>query len=120
MEKIIMFNSRDELLRMEVGKIVCFEANGNYTHVLSKNKLKATLGASLSKTEAALTEQLSSDARHFMRVGKRYIVNLRYVYSVNLAKQLLVLSDQESFAYQLPISKDALRKMKELLVAARV
>jgi DNA-binding LytR/AlgR family response regulator len=120
MEKIIMFNSRDELLRMEVGKIVYFEADGNYTHVVTKNKLKATLGTSLSKTETMLSAQLGSDARRFMRVGKRFIVNLRYVYSINLAKQHLLLSDLDSFAFQLPVSKDALRKMKELLVAARV
>lgn len=120
MEKIIMFNSRDELLRMEVGKIVYFEADGNYTHVVTKNKLKATLGTSLSKTETVLSVQLGSDARRFMRVGKRFIVNLRYVYSINLAKQHLLLSDLDSFAFQLPVSKDALRKMKELLVAARV
>ncbi len=120
MEKIIMFNSRDELLRMEVGKIVYFEADGNYTHVVTKNKLKATLGTSLSKTETVLSAQLGSDARRFMRVGKRFIVNLRYVYSINLAKQHLLLSDLDSFAFQLPVSKDALRKMKELLVAARV
>ena len=120
MEKVIMFNSRDELLRMEVGKIVYFEADGNYTHVVTKNKLKATLGTSLSKTESVLSAQLGSDARRFMRVGKRFIVNLRYVYSINLAKQHLLLSDLDSFAFQLPVSKDALRKMKELLVAARV
>lgn len=120
MEKVIMFNSRDELLRMEVGKIVYFEADGNYTHVVTKNKLKATLGTSLSKTETVLSAQLGSDAQRFMRVGKRFIVNLRYVYSVNLTKQHLLLSDLDSFAFQLPVSKDALRKMKELLVAARV
>ena len=120
MEKIIMFNSRDELLRMEVGKIVYFEADGNYTHVVTKNKLKATLGTSLSKTETMLSAQLGSDARRFMRVGKRFIVNRRYGYSINLAKQHLLLSDLDSFAFQLPVSKDALRKMKELLVAARV
>ncbi len=120
MEKIIVFNSRDELLRMEVGRIVYLEADGNYIHVVTKNKLKATLGVGLAKAETILSSQLGGDARQFMRVGKRYIVNLRYVYSVNLSQQHLVLSDLESFAFQLPVSKDALRKMKELLVAAKV
>ena len=51
MEKTILFNSRDELLRMDVSKIVCFDADGNYTHIVSLNKLKATIGASLAKAE---------------------------------------------------------------------
>ena len=120
MEKRILFNSRDELLRMEVGKIVYFEADGNYTHIVSLNKLKATIAASLSKTEEVLTAQLGADAAHFMRVGKRFIVNFRYVYSVNVARQHLVLSDQEHFAYQLPVSKEALKQMKELILRTNV
>lgn len=116
MGKIIFFNSRGELLRMVVEKIVYFEADGNYTHIVSKNKLKATVGASLIKTEEALTAQLGSDAQRFIRLGKRFIVNTKYVYSVNLAKQHLVLSDMDSFAFQLPVSKDALKLMKELLL----
>ena len=119
MERRILFNSRDELLRMEVSKIVYFEADGNYTHIVSVNKLRATIAASLTKTEEALTAQLGTDAARFMRVGKRFIVNVRYVYCVNLQKQYLMLSDQEHFAYQLPVSKEALRRMKELMVKTR-
>lgn len=120
MKTRILFNSRDEMLRIEVDKIVYFESNGNYTHIVSRNKLKATLTMSLTKTEQVLTEQLGERARQFMRVGKRFIVNLNNVYSINLAKQYLVLTDQEHFAYQLPISKEALRKMKELMVQAKI
>ena len=120
MGKRILFNSRDELLRLEVGKIVYFEADGNYTHIVSANKLKATIAASLTKTELVLTEQLGADAALFLRVGKRFIVNVRYVYSIDVAHLHLVLSDQERFAYRLPVSKDALRRMKELLVQAKV
>jgi DNA-binding LytR/AlgR family response regulator len=55
-----------------------------------------------------------------MRVGKRFIVNLDYIYSVNMAKQCLILSDMEHFAYQLPISKEALRQMKELMIKVKM
>ena len=120
MKNVILFNSREELLRMEVEKIVYFEANGNYTNVVAMNKLKATLGANLSQTEQILTRQMGEEAKMFMRVGKRFIVNLDYIYSVNMAKQCLILSDMKHFAYQLPISKEALRQMKELIIMAKV
>lgn len=120
MKNRILFNSRDEMLRIEVDKIVYFESNGNYTHIVSRNKLKATLTMSLTKTEQVLTQQLGERAWQFMRVGKRFIVNLNNVYSINIAKQYLVLTDQEHFAYQLPVSKEALRKMKELMVQAKI
>ena len=119
-KNVILFNSREELLRMEVEKIVYFEANGNYTNVVAMNKLKATLGANLSQTEQILNQQMGEEAKMFMRVGKRFIVNLDYIYSVNMAKQCLIMSDMKHFAYQLPISKEALRQMKELMIKAKI
>lgn len=116
MKQVLIFNSRDELLRMDVENIVYFEANGNYTIVMSVNKLKACVGLNLTKTEEALNRQLGEQAQRFMRVGKRFIVNLNFVYSINVAKQHLILSDMSNFAFQLPISKDALRMMKELMI----
>ncbi len=50
----------------------------------------------------------------------RFIVNLDYVYFVNMAKQCLVMSDMKHFAFQLPISKEALRQMKELMIKAKI
>lgn len=116
MKQVLIFNSRDELLRMDVENIVYFEANGNYTIVMSVNKLKACVGLNLTKTEEALNRQLGEQAQRFMRVGKRFIVNLNFVYSINVAKQHLILSDMSNFAFLLPISKDALRMMKELMI----
>ena len=116
MSKTIFFNSRDELLRMEVNRIVYFEADGNYTHIVSMNKLKSTVSLNLTKTEQALTQQLGAEARQFMRVGKRFIINTSFIYSVNIGRQTLTLSDQQTFGFQLPVSKDALRIMKSLLL----
>lgn len=118
MKNLILFNSREGLLRLNIDRIVYFEASGNYTSVVTKNKLKASLTMGLTRTESELTEQLGKQALTFMRVGKRFIINRHYVYSVNLAKQHLVLSDLEHFAFQLPVSKEALRKVKELLISA--
>ena len=85
---LILFNSREGLLRLEVEKIVYFEANGNYTSVVTKNKLKATLPLGLTRTEQELTAQLGEEAAIFMRVGKRFIVNNSFIYSVNLCRIL--------------------------------
>ena len=120
MKHLLLFNTRDQLLRLDISRVVYFEADGNYTHVVAMNKLKSTIGATLARTETALAQQLGEQARRFMRVGKRFIVNLDFVYSVDLAHQRLVMSDMATFAFQLPVSKDALRRMRELIVEARV
>lgn len=111
----IYFKSRDELLRIEISKIVYFEADGNYTNIVMVNKLRAAVSMNLGEMENALARQLGTESRIFVRIGKRYIINMEYVYQINVLKQHLILSDYDHFAFQLNISKDALRKMKELM-----
>jgi DNA-binding LytR/AlgR family response regulator len=120
MDSLIFFNSRDELLRIDTAKIVYFEANGNYTNIIMVNKLRASVCMNLGEMEKALADQIGDEAKRFMRIGKRFIINMRYVYSINVLKQQLVLSDYDHFAFQVSISKDALKKMKDLMLVAKV
>lgn len=116
----IFFNSRDELYRIEISKVVYFEADGNYTDIVMVNKLRASVCMNLGEMEKALAEQVGPNDKTFMRIGKRFIINMRYVYSINVLKQQLILSDYDHFAFQVNISKDALKKMKELMLVTKV
>lgn len=115
----LYFNTRDELNRIDVSKIVYFEADGNYTTVVMVNKLRAAICMNLGEMEKAIAEQIGEESRHFMRIGKRFIINMQYVYSINVLKQQLILSDYDHFAFQVTISKDALKKMKELMLMTK-
>lgn len=112
----IFFNSRDQLLRLNLNDIIYFEADGNLTYIFTANKLKGTVNMNLGKMETFLTTQYGKKASFFMRVGKKFIINMNYIYLINVAKQILVLSDYHTFAFQVPLSKDALKKVKELLI----
>lgn len=109
-------NSRDEFLRIDISKIVYFEADGNYTNIVLANKLKGVVCMNLAAMKDVLSQNLKENARIFARVGKKYIINHTYVYQINTLRQTLVLSDGENFAYQLEISKEALKKLKALYV----
>ena len=119
-QNLVFFNSRDELLRIDTAKIVYFEADGNYTDIIMVNKLRAAVCMNLGEMEAALGTQLGDEARHFMRIGRRFIINMRYIYQINVLKQQLVLSDYDHFAFQISVSKDALRKIKDLMLITKV
>lgn len=112
--ELLFLNSRDELLRLDINNIVYFEGEGNYTNIVSANKLKGLVCLNLSRIQAILDEKLREHSIIFARVGKRYIVNLNYIYSINLTRQKLVLSDGYMFAFQLDIAKEALKKLKDL------
>lgn len=115
----LFLNSRDELLRIDISKIVYFEADGNYTSIILTNKLRPTIGINLAQTEKLLNERLREKSRIFARIGKRYIINLNYVYQINVLKQRLVLSDYTNFAFQLEVSKEALKKLKEIFLSVK-
>ena len=112
----LFLNTKDELLRLDIDKIVYFEADGNYTTVVMVNKLKNKLSCNLSQVEKILAAKLNERASAFMRIGKRFIVNLNYVHSICIHKQQMVVSDCINFAFQLPISKEALKRVKDIII----
>ena len=116
----IYFNSRDRLIRLDITKIVFFEGDGNYTYIVTANNQKICLTLNLSHTEEALAAQLADNARHFMRIGKRFIVNMNYIHQVDIQKQVLMLSDCEHFLFKIPVSKEALKVAKELVIKTRI
>ena len=119
-EKIIYFNSRNRLIRMDVRNIAFFESDGNYTYIVAVNKQKACITVNLSHVEEALATQLQEQAKHFMRIGKRFVVNMNYIYQIDIQKQVLILSDFDHFVFQLPISKEALKVVKELVIQTKI
>lgn len=116
----IYFNSRDKLIRLDVKKIVYFEGDGNYTYIVIANKQKVCITMNLSHTEEALATQLGDNAKQFMRIGKRFIVNMNYIYQIDIQKQTLTLSDCEHFLFQMPVSKEALKTVKELVIRTKI
>lgn len=116
----IYFNSRDTLIRLDIEKIVYFEGDGNYTHIVTANKHKVCVTLNLANTEKAMATQLGNKAKHFMRIGKRFIVNMNYIYQVDIQKQILMLSDCDHFLFQIPVSKEALKAVKELVMQAKI
>lgn len=120
MEEYLFINSRDEFLRLNIHQIVYLEADGNYTNIISANKLKSVVSMTLGKMQNLLSEKLKEKASVFARVGKRYIINLNYIHSINILHQKLILSDEHTFAFQLNISKDALKALKVCFIEMAV
>ena len=116
----VYFNSRDKLIRLDIQKIIYFEGDGNYTYIVTANKQKVCLTINLAHTEDALASQLGDNAKQFMRKGKRFIVNMNYIYQVDIQKQTLMLSDCERFLFQMPVSKEALKTVKELVIQTKI
>ncbi|MBQ8657143.1 MAG: LytTR family transcriptional regulator [Prevotella sp.] len=116
----LFFNSRDDLLRIDMAEIMYFEADGNYTNIVLSNRTKCTVGMSLGKMEQILSERLRGKVMYFARIGKSYIINLNMVFQINVLKHRLVLSDFHQGTFTLEVSKDALKRVKELIIQVKI
>lgn len=111
----LLFNTRDELIRVSLRHVVYFEADGNYTQIFFENGQKVTILYSLAKLEALLDETLRGKKQPFIRIGKRYIINSSSVFQINTLRQRLVLTNfNTSNVFALSVSKEALKSLKEL------
>ena len=121
MKPVYLFlNTKIELLRIDIHNIVYLEADGNYTNIVSINNLKGVVCVNLSQMQSMLSEKLQEEASIFARVGKKYIINLSHIYSINTARQLVILSDGATFKYQLKIGKDALKELRRVLIESSI
>ena len=114
-ETTIFFNTRDEMVRVKLERVAYFEADANYCHIIFINGAKATLLTSLINIEKLLSEQFKNNATNFIRIGKKVIINSRFIFQINVLRQKLILSDFVSpNIIELTISKDALKNLKNL------
>ena len=116
--KYLYLNTRDELFRVNITKIVYFEADGNYTKFVMCNGQEGVVCMNLNKIKTILGERLEDMVGLFARIGKKHIINLTYVFQIAILRQRLVLSDGSSFSYQLALSKEALRSLRDLYINA--
>jgi len=116
-DKYIYFNSRDVFFRIALSRIVYFEADKNYTNMYLSNGQKLVFTFGLGVMKDYLNKNLNDEANKFARIGKSLIVNLNYLYEINILKQTLKLYDKENNKnFALPVSKSALKELKDLYV----
>ena len=78
MKKYLYINSRDELYKIDIAKIVYFEAEGNYTNFFLSNKLKGAVCMNLTQMQKLINDNLQEAGAVFARIGKRHIIKAKY------------------------------------------
>ena len=113
---ILYFNTRDEMLRVDLRKVLYFKADRNYTDVYFVNGVHVTLPTGLMSIEQMLeNDKLRGRTMPFVRLGRSLIVNISYILHINVLEQELTLSDMTMPGCQrIAVAKEALRKLKEL------
>ena len=113
---IFYFHTRDEMVRVDLRKVLYFKADRNYTDVYFLNGHHVTLLTSLLNIEKMLEDdKMKGKAITFVRLGRSLIVNVTFIVQINVLKQELSLSDMKtSGVYKVSVPKEVLKSLKEL------
>lgn len=113
---ILYFNTRDELIRVDLRNVGYFKADRNYTDVYFLNGYHVTLPTCLVAIEKMLDDdRMKGRTMPFVRIGRSVIVNIRHIVHINVLKQELVICDMRTTCVlKVEVQKEALKKLKEL------
>lgn len=105
----------DELYIIDLDNAMYFMADDHYSHVYYASGTHFLIPFGLSKIEERLSAERSGDSFYYIRLGRRYIVNLHRIFYISTAKQQLILSDDHGQNHVLRISKPVLRSLHDML-----
>ena len=71
----------------------------------------------LGQLEDLIGDQLGDAGNSFIRLGRGLIINSNFVYSIDITKQKLILSDCSGCYHELSASREVLIKLKAYLDA---
>ncbi|MBD5213667.1 MAG: LytTR family transcriptional regulator [Bacteroidales bacterium] len=115
MDRILLFATSSELIRVPARSLVCVRADGNYSAVRLADGSEYYLTMQLGQIERRIAEQSGADDNEFIRIGKSLIVNRAFIVYINHTRQKLVLSDGRTFRFEESASREALRSLREYI-----
>ena len=114
----IIFNTRDELIKVDIDKMIYAMAEDNYVHLFFRNGQSVMVTTTLQSLEQLILSVIAKNKKGvYTRIGRKYIVNNSYIMQINTLKQQLVLSDMDVIKpITLNVSKEALKVLKSTII----
>ena len=112
----LIISTATDLVRVSQDHIIYISSDGNYSTLILSDGEARLITFQLGQVEKIIAEQLGYPAsKNFIIIGKQLIINRSYIYYINLPKQQLVLSDNSVNKYTVSASREALKRLKDLV-----
>ena len=109
----IYLSGRDEFFAINLNLVVYMQADDHYTHIYMLSGFHFLVPYGLSKIEQMIRHL--DDVSNVIRLGRKYIVNVYYIYHVNFVRSSVHLVDNQGKSIVLHISKPVLRSLVEFM-----
>lgn len=117
MSPVVVISKGTELLRVPSARLVYISADGNYSNIVTQDNRSMMVSYQLGQIEDMIGNQLGEAGNNFIRLGRGLIINSDFIYSIDVAKQRLILSDCLNCYHELSASREVLIKLKAYLDA---
>lgn len=111
----LIVSTTAEMVRLREEHVVCITSDGNYSHIYAVGGEEFIVSSQLGQIEQLIGEQLHSSYGYFVRIGRKLIINMRYLCYINIAKQKLFLIDASRRKYVQSASREALLQLKGII-----
>ena len=115
MSKYLIISNSNELVRIAPERIVYISSDGNYSLLVQADDQTRVLTFQLGELERMIADQMGTEGKIFVRIGRSLSINRLYVHYIGVAKQKLVLSESRTVTRTVTASVAALKQLKELL-----
>ena len=115
LKKYLVISTTNDLVRIAPERIVFISSDGNYRNLVQSDNETRMLTFQLGQVETMIHDQLGTEGKLFIRIGRGLIINRNYIYYINIQSQKLILSDVVRFTHTVSASKEALKQLKELI-----
>jgi len=113
-EKRLCLNGHDELYIIDLNRVLYLQADDHYTDVYYSSGAHFLVPFGLVRIEDKIAAMPEAKL-YLLRLGRKYIVNIKRIFRINTTKELMYLADDEGNTLSLHVSKPVLRSLMELM-----
>ena len=110
----LSLSAHDELYIIDLDKVIYMQADDHYTHVFYSSTVHFMVPYGLGEIEQRLSD-IPHVKEQFIRLGRKYIINLRLIFRISTIKETLSLTDAHNDTIEIHVSKPVLRSLIELM-----
>lgn len=110
----IVLSLHNEMFVVTCDNVLYMQADDHYTHIVYISGAQFMVPFGLSELERRITEVTAGEP-FLVRMGRKFIINMRHVFHVNTVRQVAVLSDANGKNYSISLPKPVLRGIIERL-----
>ncbi len=114
--KRICIKTRDQLVVINLSKLACVVADGNYSKLIYIDKKfpSSLISVGISQLAEILKKgEVNQERPVFLRLGRSLIINQSYLLNISIPKQRILLTDWGENVLPIKVPKQLLKQYKD-------